>query len=185
MAVSPAQPSTVFKPDKFVGAYLMDPSTGGSVSPLGGADLITVTLSLDTSAYSDGDVLATTQEVANAFRAAGGRAILQSLHVIDLDDQGVAFDVLFLSANSSLGTENSAPDIDDTEVLDVLGMVRVGAGDYIDLGANRIATLTGLGLVLEAASDSTSLWIAAITRGGTPTYTASGIRLKLGLLPVA
>lgn len=153
----------------------------GRISGKGAGNVVTLTLSLDTSAYGDGDVLAATQEVANAVSPPGGRAILQSVHVIDLDDQGVGFDLIFLSADSALGTENSAPDIDDMEVLDTIGMVRVGAGDYIDLGGNRIATLSGLGLPLKAAEGQTSLWVAAIARG-TPTYTANGLRLKLGFL---
>ena len=157
------------------------PAEGKYINAIGLGSVVSVTLSLDTSAYTDGDVLAATQEVANAVRVSGGRAILQSVHVIDLDDQGVGFDLIFLSANSALGTENSAPDIDDTEVLDTIGMVRIGSGDYIDLGANRIATLSGLGLPLKAAEGQTSLWVAAVTRG-TPTYSASGLRLKLGFL---
>lgn len=143
------------------------------------ADLIGVTLSLDTSAYADGDVLAATQEIANAVRLPGGRATLQSVHVLDENDQGVGFDLIFMSADNALGTENSAPDISDTLARDILGFVRIAAGDYVDLGGSRIATLTNIGLVLEAAAASTSLYVAAITRGA-PTYTAAGLKLKLG-----
>lgn len=149
---------------------------------VGSTDIISVTLSLDTSQYADGDVLAATQEIANAARAPSGRAILQSLHVLDEDDQGVAFDVIFLGADVAIGTENAAPSITDTDARQILGMVRVGAGDYIDLGGCRIATLTGLGLPLKTAAGATSLYLGAITRGGTPTYTASGVTLRLGIL---
>lgn len=152
------------------------------ISGVGSTDIITVTLSLDTSIYADGDVLAATQEIANAARAPSGRAILQSIHVLDEDDQGVAFDVIFLGADVAIGTENAAPSITDADARQILGMVRVGAGDYIDLGGCRIATLTGLGLPLEPAAGATSLYLGAITRGGTPTYTAAGVSLRLGIL---
>lgn len=158
------------------------PAVGSYVNALGLGTLADLTLSLDTNAYSDGDLLADTQELANAVRISGGRALLQSLHVLDEDDQGVALDVVFLSANNTLGTENSAPTVSDANARDILGIVRVGAGDFIDLGGSRSATLSGLGLALKAAEGSTSLYVAAITRGGSPTYTAAGIRLKFGLI---
>ena len=41
--------------------------------------LLEVTLSLDTSAYADGDVMADTQTVTSAFRVAAGRAILDQI----------------------------------------------------------------------------------------------------------
>lgn len=144
-------------------------------------DTITITCTLDTSAYASGDVLFDTQEIAGAVRVNGDTCILQSVHIIDIDDQGIELDLIFFNANTSLGTENSAPDIDDTEVLTTLGKVNVSGGDYIDLGANRIATVTGIGLVLEVGGATTSLYVAGITRG-TPTHTANGVRIVFGFL---
>lgn len=142
-------------------------------------DCITITASLDTNAYADGDVLFATQEIANAVRVNGDTCILQSVTVIDIDDQGIEMDLVFFNANTSLGTENSAPDIDDTEVLTVLGIVNVP--DYIDLGANKVATVQNIGLLLEAGAATTSLYVAGITRG-TPTHSASGLQIVFGLM---
>lgn len=162
-----------------------DPSAAGAPAGLPVAGLETVfdlTLSLDTSAYADGDVLADTQELANFFPSAGGSRVLQNLLVLDEDDNGVGFDLIFLNANVSLGTENSAPSITDANGRSIIGKVSVVAGDYIDLGGCRIADITPIGKVLKGASGQTSLWVAAITRSGTPTYTASGIKLKIGTI---
>lgn len=146
------------------------------------SDVLNVTPTLDTSIYADGDLLSDTQAIADAFRIPGGSAMLQSVNVLDEDDQGVALDLIFLSANNKLGTINSAPTVSDASARDILGIVRVGAGDFIDLGGCRVATLSGLGLMMEAASASTTLYLATVTRGGTPTYTAAGLKLKLGLI---
>lgn len=143
--------------------------------------VLDVTLSLDTNAYAAGDVLAATQSVTSAFAVDGGIALLQTLHVLDEDDQAAGFDLIFFDANVALGTENSAPDITDANARNIIGMVSVSAGDYIDIGGSRIATKTGLGLQMKAASDTTTLYVAAITRG-TPTHSASGLRLKLGMI---
>ena len=142
--------------------------------------LIDVTLSLDTAAYADGDVLADTQTVTSMFRVADGTATLDSIHVLDEDDQGQALDLIFLGANNSIGTENAAVSVTDANARDIQGRVRIGAADYYDMGGCRIATISGIGLKLKAASGVTTGNIAAVSRG-TGTYTASGIRLKLGL----
>jgi len=63
-----------------------DVSTTNPVPTKGFLDLIEVILSLNTSQYASGDVLADTQEVAAAF-ANGHPAVLYSLQVIDEDDQ--------------------------------------------------------------------------------------------------
>ena len=141
-----------------------------------------VTFSLDTSAYASGDVLADTQEIASAVRLDGGAGVLQSIKLVDKSDQGVAMSVVILAANHSLGTENSAPDITDAECDDVLGIVDVAASDWKDLGGARVATVTGIGLPVKAAAESTSLYIGLINGTGTPTFSASGITAKLGIL---
>ena len=143
-------------------------------------DVKTITCSLDTNAYADGDVLFATQEIASAVRNTGDSCILQSIHVVDIDDEGVDFDLVFFNAATSLGTENAAPDIDDTEVLTTIGTYEF-VNDYMDLGANQVRTDHGIGLELKAGAGTTSLYVAGITRG-TPTHTASGLEISFGFL---
>jgi hypothetical protein len=143
--------------------------------------LLEVTLSLDTSAYADGDVMADTQSLSNAVRVNAGRAILQSVTVIDEDDVGQTFDIIFLDTNNALGTENSAPNISDANARTILGRVRIESSEYIDLGGVKIANKNGVGMFLKAASATTTLYAGTIIRGAG-TYTASGVKLRLGLL---
>ena len=141
--------------------------------------MITVTLSLDTSAYASGDLLADTQEVTNYLSIAGTTSYLQSMTVVDEDDQKVGFDVYFLSSNVTMGTENSAPSISDANSRSILGFVSVAAADYKDLGGTAIASIKNIGLTLTGPS---GLWIAVVNGTGTPTYTASGVKLRLGFV---
>lgn len=140
-----------------------------------------VTLTLDTAAYAAGDVLADTQEITTAMRVNGGTGVWQSLVVLDKDDQGQALDVVLLRTNVSIGTENAAVSITDANADEILGIVEVTAGNYVDLVNSQQVTKSNLGIVVDAAAGSTSLFVAAISRG-TGTYTASGINLKLGFL---
>lgn len=144
-------------------------------------DVIQVALSLDTSAYADGDVLADLQEVANFVRANGGRAIIQSITVLDKDDQGIAMDLFVSPLAVTLGTENSGPSISDANAEGLQHICRVEAGDYLDLGGCRIATKRGLGVTVEAGAATRSMYVGAITRGA-PTHSAAGIVLLIGLL---
>ena len=125
-------------------------------------------------------VLADTQAVTNMFRVVDGTATLNSIHILDPDDQGVAFDIIFLDANQSLGTENAAPSITDANAQTIIGRIRVGAADFVDIGGSRIATISGIGLTLKAASGTTTGYIGSITRGAA-TYAGGHIYLRLGL----
>ena len=156
-----------------------DGSNGGSVG--GFTAYVDVTLSLDTAAYAADDLMADTQVVANAMRVNDGTGVLQSVVVLDEDDQGTGFDLVFLSANNSLGSENAAVSVTDAGARDILGLISIAASDFTDLGGCRIATRTGIGLVVKPAAGTRNLYVAAITRGA-PTYTAAGVRLRLGFL---
>lgn len=140
-----------------------------------------VTLSLDTNIYADGDVLAATQVVSNAVRIDDQPGMLVSVAVIDEDDQKAAFDLYIFSANVSLGTENAAPDITDANARNYCGHVAIAAGDYKDLVGVSVAVLYDINLPIKPISGTNDIAIAAISRG-TGTYTASGLKLRLGIL---
>jgi len=167
-----------------IGKVGIDQSTPGTTDrvTVGGIALVDVTLSLDTSAYASGDLLADTQVVSSALRVNDGKGILHSVTVIDEDDQGVAFDLYFLSANNTLGSENSAPSISDANARDILTKVSIATTDYYDLGGVRVAEVHGLNRVIKAASGSTSIYVAAVNGTGTPTFTASGLKLRVGII---
>lgn len=162
------------------GATLPVSATANAIPVKALDDVITIDATVDTNALADGDVAFATQEVAGFSTAADITSILQSVILADIDDQGIAIDLIFFNANTTLGTENSAPDIDDTEVLTVIGRVQVGAGSFYDLGANRVACVYGIGLPMKAGTGG-SVWMAGIARGA-PTYAGGHLYIKLGIL---
>ena len=139
------------------------------------------TLSLDTNAYADGDVLADTQSLdANAFPAVGGKLIVNKIVVMDLDNNGGAFDIVLLRSNTSLGTENAAITISDANAPEILMVIPVYATDYKSFTQFKWATVD-VNRIIKAASASTALYIAAVSRD-TKTYTASGIKVRVGVV---
>lgn len=143
------------------------------------SNVVDVTLSCSASILAAGEVIADLQEVAGAFRKPYAVQELQSIVLIDEDDQGTAVDLIFARASVGLGTENDTPNISDANSREIVGRVSIAAADFTDLGGTREATKVNVGLLMKAGATG-SLWVGAITRSGTPTYSASGLKLRLG-----
>lgn len=144
--------------------------------------LITITPALDTSAYAIGDVLFDWTPIARATEQdyAGGCSVLQSVHVLDKDDQKVAFDLYLAWSADTLGAVNAAPSISDGNAAEILG-APVQVFTYFDLGGASVAGVDGIGKVVRSLDTPGTLYAAAVTKG-TPTHTAAGLVLKLGFI---
>lgn len=150
---------------------------------------ITVTFTTDTSVYASADLIADTQLIGEVALKDGGIVELHSLQINDQDNQKNAMSFVFLNASTSLGTENSAPNMSDANALATqVGMVTVAATDYITAGGSsaigskvpnlRLQTLKPVlapitGGVITAGSSK--LWVGIVNGAGTPTYTATGL----------
>ena len=145
--------------------------------------ILEVTLSLNTSAYANADLLADTQAIDNAFDAnVDGTGLIRSLVVIDEDDQTLyTFSVWFLSGSGTLGTENSAPSATDAVCRTILAKVDFATTDGLDLGDAKVYSKTGLSIPVKAIAGTNDLGIAAIVTTGTPTHTAAGIKVRIGI----
>lgn len=152
------------------------------VATVGKTVLFPVTLSASTGAQAVGTLIADTQVLTSLFRVSDGTGILNSIQVIDQDDNKQAIDFYFVTANVSLGTEGSAVSITDANALELVGPFSIAAADYKDLGGVSVAKITGLGQAIKANSGTADGYIAAVCASGTPTYTASGIKIRLGVL---
>lgn len=129
------------------------------------------------AAYHAGDVLFDSAEIASVARANGKGVELVSLIARDLEDQtAAALTLFFFNAATSLGTKNAAPDINDTEILTLVGMVVIPAAAWIDVGASKVATMQNIGQLMHTEGATTSLWVAGMT-AGAPTQVAAGISL--------
>ena len=142
---------------------------------------VEVTLSLDTSIYAAGDVLADSQVVAGAFRRINGTGLLVGMQVLDKDDQAAASMTFYLlNANVSIGTENAAPSISDANATKIMHKIDFASTEFTDLTGCKIATKDASDICLPISSvpNTSDMYIAAVT-GGTPTQTASGITVIL------
>jgi hypothetical protein len=143
---------------------------------------VTVAMVTEAAAYLTGEVIAITTLAAAVCPYDDKPAILQSLVLTDVDDLKAALDVVFLTANTSMGAINTTTDPDDTEVQDIQGWVSFGTGDYVDWGGASSAQRHGIGMVLKPATGTDDVYVAIVARQGV-TYTSTGaLKLRLGLL---
>ena len=146
-------------------------------------DVITLTPDTATEACSDGEVIFQADELPNIVSVNGGTCIVQSIGVLDDDDHGGAIDIVFMDTTGLLdaGDDGGTIDVADGVIPDaILGVVQIDT--YFDGIALQFGYKTNIGLVLKAPSDSTSIYVSAVNRGSTATWTAAGLRLKIGVI---
>lgn len=142
-----------------------------------------VTMSTDTSAYASGDLIADTQQLDAFFNKTDGRGVINSVTIIDEAAQSVKFYVIFHSTSTSMGTENSAPNISDANAsAGIQGVVTVDTTDYITISGTSTACVKNIGLPVKAVSGTDDLYVSILNATGTPTYTATSLKLRIGAL---
>lgn len=137
---------------------------------------------LDTSIYANNDVMFVPIEVPQFFRGLGEERVLQSIVALDGDDQATAFDLVFSDAAITLGTINAAISISDADAAKIIGYVQMLATDSRDTINSTLFVKSAIGHVMKSSGTTTSVWVSGVVRSGTPTYTASGMKIKLGLM---
>ena len=149
-------------------------------------DIIRVTPTVDSgTAYSAGDVLFNPTEIPNAVMGNGGCSKLIGVTIIDQDDNThMDIDLIFMTVSKNLGTLNDVVDITDAnlELARILGVVKIDSSDNeVDLAGSKVYTFSSasgnaaahpLPMILEAADDSTSVYVAAISQV-TPNFAAA------------
>ena len=141
-------------------------------------EVITFTPTLNASVLANNEVFMVDYEVKGVFNKNLPRK-LTSIVVLDGDDQNVAFDLVFSSAAITLGTANDVVSISDANAANVLGVVKFVVATHAQDFINSIVfVMANIGLIMQGTSSS--LFVSAIVRSGTPTFTAAGMKIKLG-----
>ena len=157
--------------------------------------VIRVTPTLDTSAYADDDVFFNSTEIPSAVIGNGGSSKLIGITILNEDDVAHDIDIIFMQKSSDLGTINEAVGSNSkwTNALakqaGVLGVVTIDWSlsnanmvnnlIFTTANANPSAKSEGLPILLQAEDDSTSVFMAAVSRGGTPTVAADDYEIIL------
>ena len=157
--------------------------------------VIRVTPTLDTSAYANDDVFFNSTEIPSAVVGNGGSSKLIGVTILNEDDVAHDIDIIFMQKSTDLGTINEAVGSNSkwtnalAKAAGVLGVVKVdwsaGTSDFVNnqvftsSSANISGKSSTIPILLQAESNSTSVFMAAVSRGGTPTVAADDYEIIL------
>lgn len=155
-------------------------------------DIIRVTPTLDTNAYAVDDVLFTGVEIPNAVMGNGGCSELKHMFVVDRADSGdIDIDFYFTEKNTAFGTQNATADISAANMKAIgfcgwaiMNGASATTGNNVDnvtihkvMSASDANESSSPVTHLQAESDSTSVYVSAVIRTGTPTFAADSLDL--------
>lgn len=138
---------------------------------------IDVTPTLDTDAYTAGDVMGGKQTATFTLGTDVHGCEIRRIDVIDDDSQGIAMKLYIYEGTPSTIADDAEylPTVADLKVL--ADVVQVNAGDYVTINGNDYAIKRNVNIDLDLAVANTIDFYVATD--GTPTHTASGLTFRL------
>ena len=155
-------------------------------SYLGDITVIEQAVTVEAAAYATGELvggkltLTVPELVAPKFNRGG---LVQSVVITDLAKQSVNKDVVFFDVDPSATTftENAALDINDADLLNIIGVAQVLT--WADFSDNSVGQALNLAIPFIIGASGTALF-AAIVERGAPTYAGtSDLSIRVGILP--
>tara|TARA_R100001594_G_scaffold56971_2_gene90890 strand:+ start:1060 stop:1575 length:516 start_codon:yes stop_codon:yes gene_type:complete len=154
--------------------------------------ILRVTPTLSTDAYQAGDVLFNGTEIPNAVIGNGGCSKLVAMYTFCKIPHSCKFEILFTEKTVTLGTINATADISDADIITATPtgflFLDEGTGDTENFDNFQMARVTDYStsdgtthglppIFLQAADDSTSVYVSAVIQSGTPTFTDGDLEL--------
>ncbi len=186
---SPAQPSTVYRPDKFVGAYIYDPATGRPVGAAGVAGYsATITFTPAAAVYSANDVMDVAKTISwvdrNGVAFPGGELMIISSSLQIAHTAIIAGETSYVLATYSVTppsahADNDAWDVPSGDRVAYKGQFSLGTP--VDLGSTLQVDQDGINRAVTVAA--TGVTFAELITVGA--FTATAVARKVTLHAVA
>lgn len=121
---------------------------------------VSLTPSIDTSAITVNDVLADTEILAACCSGNDIPCYLIGVTLLDKSHTSAGHDLWLLRDNVTLGTENAAVSISDTNAEQVIDYVQFNLGDKKDLVNSYFWAVTGLRIPIRPKSGTDDIYVA-------------------------
>lgn len=145
----------------------------------GGGKSISVTPTITAGAYSAKDAVGGMMTFANAARVSGGHGVINSLTIVDKDDEKAQLELWVFNADPSGVADNAPMDFADADMAKLVGIIPISTADYYSLLDNGAACIRGVLLQFDCAATSLFAQLKCV---GTPTYTGtSDLIVTLGI----
>lgn len=150
--------------------------------------LVTITPTVDTGAYTSGDLVGTKQTLSGAgacdptlgeLGLCGG--IINSVVIGDASKQSGNFDIIIFNSDpvNTTFTDNGAFTVNSADLSKIVCVIPVTT--QVSLGTNGASVNQSAGCIFSAKATRGVLYAAAVTRS-TPTYAATALSFKYGIL---
>jgi len=153
---------------------------GQALAVVGALETISVTPVVDADPdYSDGDVLGSVMEFANAVRMDGGSGYVTSVRITSKTANAQPVDLLLFSADptNTTWTDNAAVAVNAADLAFLVGVVPVNS--WHALGTPSVG-YKECGVPFKLAS-GTSLWGVLIARGTVAIGAVDDVVVEIGL----
>jgi hypothetical protein len=147
------------------------------------SSVIRPTITISTSPYAAGDVIGGKLTLTNAMRVSSGTGWLNSISIVDTDNEKAEITFLFFNADFTSPADNAAWSWNSADFGKVLGHVVMGGTDapYLTIGGEAVCTRTGIGLALAANGTANIYTVGVLT--AAPTYGATtDLRVAFGII---
>lgn len=168
-----------------------DATSGLFVNPKRSLIRVQQTPAVSTSLYASGDQLGDLMTIANAGRVSGNGGLIRGVSMLN-QSNAAAFDLdlLFFDRSVTIATDNAVATFSDADMAFCVGYVQVDATDYLAAFAGTPAnymlsipnwssaagtTARGSQLEIPYVPFATSLFCAAVIRGGTTLVSTSAL----------
>ena len=152
-------------------------------------DLITVIPTVSTgSTDANAELLFDSLEIPFAVSVDGGSSIIQSVSCFHKGDVDVIFDLLFFQVTQDLGSAGATltwgGSSETTNADNAVLLGHTSISNWTDLVDVKVATKTNIGLVVQAASGTRSIFCAGVCRGAASGdhTTATNLDIRIGIV---
>lgn len=157
-----------------------DATDGLRVNTRGGGIVIAQTPTITAGAYSASDAVGGKLTFANAARVSGGKGVINSMIVVDDDNEKASLELWLYNQDFTPTADNSPFDPSDTDNENLVGVIPIYTSDYFSANDNAVGVVRGIGLEFQLVS-TTSLY-GQLKCVATPTYSATtDLTIKLGI----
>lgn len=130
--------------------------------------------------YSIGFCIGGLITFSSAYRQAGASAILQSMAIVDNDQQNANLDIYVFVAAPTVPTDHTAFNPSFANLQNCSGIIKVTGSDWSNTSSRSVASLANIGIPCIDVSNSNVLCFVIVAQS-TPTYTTTS---SIGILPV-
>tara|TARA_Y100000593_G_scaffold18470_1_gene36868 strand:+ start:1972 stop:2520 length:549 start_codon:yes stop_codon:yes gene_type:complete len=146
--------------------------------------MIDVEPTVDTNAYTAGDLMFNPIKIENAVAVKGGSAILQSVAVANDDALTGPFDLVLTASDDAPGTLNNEvageSGLSDANADLILGITSIT--NMVDVGGCSIGSKQNIGMVIKAESTTRDVYVWGIAQSTDNPTGATGYKLRFGIV---